>query len=233
MAPAAKALVSSHRRAPSRRSIALHLFVSPAAAQPPRAPPLHGPTPPRCRCLLAPLSSDTSFLRSFFPRLMAWTYVAASPCLVSSCRCCWPRSTACICAAASFLSVFSLATTLRVCVRSVPLDSPLGMRGDRAGWASGVRVLHCSPGSEGGLRIQGCGNCCVDCCCGCVGVDLSPPLAFELAVPQTPSFSQCAVGAAPCGWSLWPAHVPAHTRVLAPNSPPRWSMHNDQWCVAA
>ena len=127
--------------------------------------------------------------------------MAASPCLVSFCRCCWPRSTACICAAASFLSVFSLATTLRVCVRSVPLDSPLGMRGDRAGWASGVRVLHCSPGSEGGLRIQGCGNCCVDCCCGCVGVDLSPPLAFELAVPQTPSFSQWAqprvVG--PCG----------------------------------
>ena len=151
------ALVSSHRRAPSRRGIALHLFVSPAAAQPPRAPPLHGPTPPRCRCLLAPLSSDTSFLRSFFPRLMAWTCVAASPCLVSSCRCCWSRLTACICAVASFLSMSSLATTLRaLCPR---LTARLGCvetaRGGRAACS-----LHYWPGSEDGAEHAGCGNCC-------------------------------------------------------------------------
>ena len=95
-------------------------------------------------------------------------------------------------------------------------DGALVLRRECRGQASDVFSLGCSPISEAAATAPLLWTVCL-----CVR-----------ALP-TPDPLVQPVGAAPCGRSLWPAHVPAHTRVLAPNSPPRWSMHNDQWCVAA
>ena len=109
------------------------------------------------------------------------------------------------------------------CVRLAPAE-------ERRGMGAGESVMarsFCEGNAGGRLRMSSLLGALTPISEAAATAPLLWTVCLCVRALPTPDPLVQPVGAAPCGRSLWPAHVPAHTRVLAPYSQPRWSTHDD------